>query len=60
MISNLLLSAPADNFRTVRLNNPVMLSIAIFLGLAFITAVIITIIKSGRNENEIFYSIGYT
>lgn len=49
MILNLLLSAPADNFRTVRLNNPVMLSIAIFLGLAFITAVIITIIKSGRN-----------
>jgi len=49
MISNLLLSAPADNFRTVRLNNPVMLSIAIFLGLAFITAIIVIIIKSGRD-----------
>lgn len=43
------LAAAAENFKTVRLYNTSMLSIAIFLGLAFITTVIIILIKSGRD-----------
>ena len=44
-----LLSASAENFETIKLNNPSMLSVAILLGLIFITAIVVIFIKSGRD-----------
>ena len=44
-----ILSASSENFETIRLNNPAMLSIAILIGLIFITAIVVIFIKSGRD-----------
>jgi len=44
----ILLSNAAQVYETVKLNNSAFLSIAIFLGLAFIVGLIITIFRSGK------------